>query len=96
MMIKRGEGVGISTSTAFKKDVEVCRARGYDLSKLNSVLRKIASGVKLDPKNRDHKIVGKFKGFRECHIEPDWLLIYKIDSDTLYLVRTGTHTDLFD
>ena len=60
-------------------------------------LKKLANGEELPPKNRDHALSGDFSGCRECHIQPDWLLIYEIDDNTLYLylTRTGTHSDLF-
>jgi len=80
----------------FKKDVDMCVARGYDLKKLKVQIEKLSNKEKLEQKHRDHKIAGKFRGHRECHIEPDWLLIYRIDFEILYLVRTGTHADLFE
>jgi mRNA interferase YafQ len=88
--------MGIVKSTAFKKDVDVCVARGYDLTKLKVLIEKLSNKEKLEQKHKDHKIAGKFDGHRECHVEPDWLLIYRLDSGTLYLIRTGTHADLFE
>lgn len=65
---------------------------------LDSIVKDLLHGVPLDVKNRDHELKGNFKGFRECHIQPDWLLIYLLESDilTLTLVETGTHSDLFE
>ena len=72
------------------------KKRGYDEEKLWAVVDKLAAGVPLPPKNRDHALTGNYLGSRECHIEPDWLLVYEIWNDELLLVliRTGTHSDL--
>lgn len=74
------------------------KKRGLNLSLLDSVVYMLANGVTLPKKYHDHALKGKFKGFRECHIQPDWLLIYMIEDDilTLTLVDTGTHTDLLN
>jgi mRNA interferase YafQ len=85
----------ISRTTQFKKDVRRLRKRGIDLEKLKTVLSKLVAGEKLSQKYRDHLLVGQYKGSRECHIEPDWLLIYESTEDEIILVRTGTHSDLF-
>ena len=71
--------------------------RGYDMRLLDEVVSKLANGETLPDKNRDHSLVGNFAGCRECHITPDWLLIYEIDDGELllYLTRTGSHSDLF-
>ena len=71
--------------------------RGYNISLLTDIIRKLADGETLPEKNRDHSLSGDYSGCRECHITPDWLLIYEIaDSELiLYLTRTGTHSDLF-
>ena len=73
------------------------KKRGLDLSLLDSVVDTLRQGRRLEEKYRDHELIGKFKGFRECHIKPDWLLIYLIENDilTLTLVDTGTHADIF-
>ena len=63
---------------------------------LTEVIKQLAMGQVLPQKNRDHALVGDYSGCRECHITPDWLLIYRVEGEELYLVRTGTHTDLFD
>ena len=70
-------------------------SRGKNINKLDDILKTLAAGKTLDKKFHDHKLIGNFKARRECHIEPDWLLIYRIVSDELQLVRTGSHADLF-
>ena len=87
----------IVTTTLFKKDLKAIKKRGYNLSLLHEVVDTLALGLHLPEKYRDHNLIGNYKGCRECHITPDWLLIYEIsDSELiLYLTRTGTHSDLF-
>ena len=82
----------------FKKGLKLAKKRGLNIKLLDDIVEKLLNGVPLDEKNRDHELKGKFAGFRECHIQPDWLLIYLIENDvlTLTLVDTGTHSDLFD
>lgn len=84
-------------TTKFKKDLKLVTKQGKNLDKLYSVVEKIANGEKLEKKYQDHILSGDYSGFRECHIEPDWLLVYKIDDDDiiLFLLRTGSHSDLF-
>jgi mRNA interferase YafQ len=74
------------------------RSRGKDIGKMQAVVRLLANEKLLPERQRDHRLVGDWNDCRECHIEPDWLLIYQIDTEraTLTLVRTGTHSDLFD
>ena len=81
----------------FQKDLKRVQRRGYDLSLLTEILKKLANGESLPEKNRDHLLTGNFGGCRECHITPDWLLVYEIYEEELllYLTRTGTHSDLF-
>ena len=81
----------------FKKSLKLAKKRGLDISLMNEVVDTLQSGKKLDEKYCDHELKGKYKGFRECHIQPNWLLIYLIENDilTLTLVDTGTHSDLF-
>ena len=73
------------------------KKRGLDLSLLDDVVDTLLQGKQLDEKYRDHELSGKLKGFRECHVKPDWLLVYLIENDilTLTLVNTGTHSDIF-
>ena len=84
-------------SSKFKKSLKLAKKRGLDISLLDSIVERLLHGIPLDKKFRDHPLKGKWDGFRECHIQPDWLLIYLIENDilTLTLVDTGTHTDLF-
>ena len=82
----------------FNKDRKLIIKRGYDIQKLKNVIKILQKGETLNAKYLDHSLSGNYQGYRECHIEPDWLLIYKIENDTLTLIlsRTGTHSDLFD
>jgi mRNA interferase YafQ len=79
----------------FRRDVKLAKRRGKDMSKLREVITLLAEGSRLPPWRKDHPLRGGWKHHRDCHVEPDWLLIYKIDGQDLYLVRTGTHADLF-
>ena len=87
----------IKFTSAYKKSYKLMKKRGLDLTLLNNVVDKLRQGIPLDDKYRDHELTGNYVGFRECHIKPDWLLIYLIEDDvlTLTLVNTGTHADLF-
>ena len=87
----------IVSSNRFKKDLKLALRRGYKIELLEEVVNKLADGIVLEPKYKDHELSGDFKGLRECHITPDWLLIYKKEEDmiTLSLTRTGSHSDLF-
>lgn len=87
----------IVSSNRFKKDLKLAIRRGYKIELLDEVVRKLVSEEELEARYRDHALGGNYKGLRECHITPDWLLIYEIiDSElVLYLSRTGTHSDLF-
>jgi len=82
--------------TKFQRDVKLAQRRGKDMSKLRALILLLIEGNPLPPSYKDHPLNGDWEHFRDCHIEPDWLLIYKIDGNDLYLVRTGTHADLFD
>ena len=87
----------IVASNKFKKDLSQAAKRGFNLNLLNDVVTMLANGETLDPKYKDHPLIGDYEDFRECHIKPYWLLIYRIDDEELelYLFRTGTHSDLF-
>lgn len=87
----------IEFTNEMKRNVKLMRKRGKDLSKLTAVLDILANGQPLPPKSNDHQLTGSLKDFRECHIEPDWLLVYQIHDDILILTATvtGTHSDLF-
>ena len=82
----------------FKKSLKLAKKRGLNISLMESVVDTLLQGLPLDEKYRDHELKGKYKGFRECHIQPDWMLIYLQEDDilTLTLVDTGTHADLFN
>lgn len=79
----------------FEKDLKRCRKKGKNLEKFKILARTLLSGKKLDPIHRDHKLTGNYIGRRDCHIESDWVLIYKIGSKHLIFERMGTHSDLF-
>ena len=81
----------------FKKSLKRMLRRGKDIDKINAVISKLASGEALPPKHKDHPLHGDLEGFRDCHIENDWVLLYYIEDDVLVLtlVDTGTHSDLF-
>ena len=79
----------------FRRDVKLAEKRGKDMSKLRELILLLVEGVPLPPRYRDHALGGDWAHHRDCHLEPDWLLLYKIDGDDLYLIRTGTHSDLF-
>jgi mRNA interferase YafQ len=80
----------------FLKEVQKAQKRGKDMKKLEEILRLLVNKQILPIKNRNHKLKGNFKDYWECHIEPDWLLIYKLTSTEVILARTGTHADLFN
>ena len=84
-------------TTQFKKDYKLAIKRHLDIGLLDEIIRKLASGQPLSEKNKDHALTGNWIGHRECYIQPDWLLIYRIENDLLVLTlsRTGTHSDLF-
>jgi len=82
-------------SSRFKRDVKRVRARGKDLAKLRLLLASLIEEEPLTARYRDHPLRGLWKGYREVHVEPDWLLIYCVKGADLHLVRTGTHSDLF-
>ena len=87
----------IVQTSKFKKDLKLVKRRGYDLSLMETVVDTLAAEKELPQRNQDHPLKGNHVNCRECHITPDWLLIYEIVEDELflYLTRTGTHSDLF-
>ena len=85
----------LAQTKQFKKDVKRMQKRGKDLAKIKAVIDLLLAEEPLPPKNRDHQRGGNWVGRRDCHIEPDWILIYKPTGDELLLERTGTHSDLF-
>ena len=85
----------VSQTTQFSRDVRRMRKRGKDLGRLQEVVRLLAAGTLLPPKHMDHPLIGPWAPSRDCHVEPDWILIYTADDASLRLERTGTHSDLF-
>ena len=85
----------ISSTKKFQKDLILCQKRNYDLNMLIDIVDILRIPETLPAQNKDHNLKGNFKGKRECHIAPDWLLIYQQTDDELMLYRTGTHSDLF-
>lgn len=85
----------ISFTGQFKKDYKLCKKRGYNMKLLQDIIGILAIPEELPIKNRDHNLSGNYVKKRECHIMPDWLLIYQIEENQLVLYRTGTHSDLF-
>ena len=84
-------------TTSFKKSYRLMKKRGLDITLLDEVIDKLRQGIPLDESYHDHSLVGNYEGFRECHIKPDWLLVYLIEDGilTLTLVDTGSHSDIF-
>ena len=87
----------IVVSNRFKKDLKLAMKRGYNMALLETVVECLASGQLLEKRYQDHLLTGEYGGFRECHITPDWLLVYQVRDTELvfFLSRTGTHSDLF-
>ena len=79
----------------FARDIKRAKRRGKNFDKFKIIARSLIAGEALDPIHRDHRLVGDYVGRRECHMESDWLLIYKIDGDRIIFERMGTHSDLF-
>ena len=88
----------VKTTTLFKKDFKLAMKRGLNVELLENIIDLLAMGEPLPTKNKDHALTGNWVGHRECHILPDWLLIYRVEDDVLVLTlaRTGTHSDLFN
>ena len=88
---------GVKFTSQFKKDLKHAQKQNKNIDQLYAVIETLAEGNTLEPKFKDHEPTGKYKGTRECHIEPDWLLIYEIQNDVLVLMlsRLGTHSELF-
>lgn len=89
--------LSIVISNQFKKDLKLAKKRGLKINHLKEVIDTLANREPLNKKYRDHNLSGEYSGFRECHIEPDWLLIYRVENRELelFLFRTGSHSDLF-
>lgn len=88
--------LNLNITSQFKRDLKLCKKRSYDINLLTEIVNTLRIPAALPPKNKDHALRGNYIGRRECHISPDWLLIYRIDGNELYLDRTGTHADLLE
>ncbi|MEX3630577.1 MAG: type II toxin-antitoxin system YafQ family toxin [Burkholderia sp.] len=82
-------------SSAFKRDVKRAQKRGKDTAKLRRLMQLLLDQQPLPPAYRDHPLKGEWSGYRDAHVEPDWLLLYRVEPSTIYFARTGTHADLF-
>lgn len=87
--------LGLYATSKFKKDLKACKKQGKDINLLVGIVDTLRIPSQLPAKNRDHSLTGNYSGTRECHIEPDWLLVYRIEDQVLVLERTGSHSDLF-
>lgn len=87
--------LSLRTRNQFNKDIRLARKRGKDLRKLQRIVDRLQQAQELDFRHRNHRLKGEWVDFWECHIEPDWLLVYQIQEQELVLVRTGSHSDLF-
>jgi mRNA interferase YafQ len=85
----------IVRATAFKKDVKRAQKRGKDMDKLKAIILLLLDDGPLEPRHHDHPLKGDWIGYRDLHIEPDWLLLYRVNETELMLARTGSHSDLF-
>jgi mRNA interferase YafQ len=86
----------LRTTTKFKKGLKRQEKRGKDMGKLAAVIETLSTRNELEPRFKDHALTGDWKGYRECHVEPDWLLVYQEIETELVLERTGTHSDIFE
>jgi mRNA interferase YafQ len=86
----------VRTSPRCKRDLKRLSKRGKDIDRFEAVVETIRVGRPLAARHRDHALSGDLEGFRDCHVEPDWVLIYRVDAEVVYLFRTGTHADLFE
>lgn len=86
----------VVTSRAFERDLKRLRKRGLDPARLFVVIEAIRTRQTLETRHRDHALMGAWRGFRECHVAPDWLLVYQLDDEAVYLTRSGSHADLFE
>ena len=88
--------MNIHYTTQFKKDYKRIKKQNKNLDQLKRVIEKLDAREKLEPKYKDHQLSGNWKGHRDCHIESDWILIYRIEDEDLFLERTGSHSELFN
>ena len=87
--------LNVVSGALFRRDVKLAEKRGKDMTKLRAAILLLVEGVPLPARYRDHALSGDWAHHRDCHLEPDWLLLYKIDGKGIYFVRTGTHSDPF-
>ena len=85
----------LKSTNKFEKDVDICKKRGLDMSKLKHVINLLVAGETLEAKYKNHKLTPKTENLWDCHISPDWVLIYMVSDTEVKLIRTGTHADLF-
>ena len=85
----------VTTAVRFRRDLRICAKHRYNMALLSAAINTLRIPAPLPQQNKDHGLTGQYAGHRECHIQPDWLLIYRVDGNELYLARTGTHADLF-
>lgn len=88
--------LNLNMTSQFKRDLKLCKKRGYNIDLLTDIVNTLRIPAPLPPKNKDHALKGNYIKRRECHISPDWLLIYRMDGNDLYLDRTGSHADLLE
>jgi mRNA interferase YafQ len=87
--------LAVRQASRFRRDIKRMIRQGVDLALLETIIETLVAQAVLHERHRDHALIGNWKGYRECHIEPNWLLIYRIADDELELVRTGSHSELF-
>ena len=85
----------IKHSNSFKKNLKLMHKRGKNMDKFKDVTKLLVNKIPLPPKYMDHKLGGKYNNHRECHVDPDWLVIYRVENETIFFEETGTHSDLF-
>lgn len=85
----------LKSTNKFEKDIDICKKRGLDMSKLKHVINLLVAGETLEAKYKNHKLTPKTENLWDCHISPDWVLIYMVSDTEVKLIRTGTHADLF-
>ena len=83
-------------TSRFKRDYKLAQRRNKDVTKIQQIMRDLAQETPLPAANRDHALTGNYAGLRECHVEPDWLLVYELTEEEIIFMRTGNHADLFD
>jgi len=86
---------GIVSSNRFRKDVELCQKQGKDMNKLKTIIFILQTGIPIPSQYKDHSLKGKWLGFRDLHIEPDWVLVYRIEDDVIFFSTTGSHAYIF-